>query len=256
MLRSALCGVATEHREGFVFRTEYAPHYVLLCFRTPFFCMLNGRRYEGGAGDCVLQRPGTPVVHGPLTEDTAFVNDWIYFDGDAVEIESLELPFDRVIPVEDSEIFAHLIDRVMKETVRRDSYSARLASDSIYRMLVTVKRAERVQENEEAPLRSRFRELRVRILHRYGEAWSLQRMAELSGYSVSRFCALYTGFFGISPMNDLLSTRLEMAKQLLSLGVYKVGDVAAMCGFSSIHYFSNYFKRNTGISPTAYENQA
>jgi AraC-like DNA-binding protein len=248
--------VATEHRNGFVFRAEYAPHYVLLCFRTPFFCILNGRRYTGEAGDCVLQRPGTSVVHGPLSEDAFFVNDWIYFDADAGEIEALELPFDRVIHVEDSEILVHLIDRVMKEAVRSDCYSARLVSDSIYRMLVTVKRAERVQESEEAPLRARFRELRVRILHRYGEAWSLQRMAELSGYSVSRFCALYTGFFGVSPMNDLLSTRLEKAKQLLSLGVYKVGEVAAMCGFSSIHYFSNYFKRNTGIAPTAYENQA
>lgn len=256
MLRSALCGVATGHREGFVFRTDCAPHYVLLCFRTPFFCILNGRRREGRAGDCVLQRPGTPVIHGPLTEDAAFVNDWIYFDGDAKELEPLELPFDRVITVEDFEIFAHLIDRIIKERVRKDSYSARLISDSIYRMLVTLKRADRVREDEDTPLRARFKELRVQILHRYGEGWSLQKMAELSGYSVSRFCALYTAFFGISPMNDLLSARLEMAKQLLSLGVYKVGDVATICGFSSIHYFSNYFKKITGISPTAYENQA
>ena len=252
MLRSALCGVGTEHREGFVFRTPYAPHYVLLSFKTPFFCILNGRRYEGGAGDCVLQRPGAPVVHGPLSEDAAFVNDWIYFDGDPGEIEALELPFDRVIGVEDGELLRHLIDRVMKESVRRDGYSDRLISDSIYRMLVTVKRAERVQENEEAPLLSRFKELRVRILHRYGEAWTLQRMAELSGYSVSRFCALYAEFFGVSPMNDLLKTRLEMAKQLLSLRVYKVGDVAAMCGFSSIHYFSNFFKKHTGVTPAEY----
>ena len=255
MLRSALCGLSTEHREGFVFRTEHAPHCVLLCFRTPFFCILNGKRYEGVAGDCLLQRPGTVIVHGPLLEDASFVNDWIYFDGDAKEIEALELPFDTLISVEDSEIFAHLIDRIMKETVRGDCYSERIVSDSIYRMLVTLKRAERVRESEEAPLLSRFKELRVRILHRYGEEWSLQRMAELSGYSVSRFCALYTAFFDISPMNDLLAKRLEMAKQLLALGVYKIGDVATMCGFSSIHYFSNYFKRNTGVAPSAYENQ-
>ena len=78
-------------------------------------------------------------------------------------------------------------------------------------------------------------------------------MAELLGYSVSRFCALYTGFFGKSPMNDLLDKRLEMAKQLLALRAYKVGDVAQMCGFSSIHYFSKFFKSRTGVSPAKYE---
>lgn len=252
MLRAAICGVATEHREGFVFRTDHAPHYVLLYFRTPFFCILNGKRYEGRAGDCVLQRPGAAVEHGPLSEREQFINDWIYFDGDHEEIGALELPFDTVIPMEDGEIFSHLIDRVMKEKVREDIYSDRLISDSIYRMLVTVKRAERVQKNEDTPLHSRFKELRVRILHHYGEDWSLQRMASISGYSVSRFCALYADFFGVSPMNDLLAKRLEMAKQYLSLGVYKVGDVATMCGFSSIHYFSNFFKKHTGVTPAEY----
>ena len=252
MFRSALCGVATEHREGFVFRTDHAPHYVLLHFRTPFFCILNGKRYVGKAGDCVLQRPGTPVIHGPLSEGEQFINDWIYFDGDHEEIDALELPFEAVIGLEDGEVFAHLIDRVMKEKVRDDGYSERLISDSIYRMLVTVKRAERVQKNEDPPLLSRFKRLRVRILHQYGEDWSLQKMAALSGYSVSRFCALYTAFFAVSPMNELLEKRLEMAKQFLSLGVYKVGDVATMCGFSSIHYFSNFFKRHTGVTPAEY----
>jgi len=252
MFRSAICGVATEHREGFVFRTDHAPHYVLLCFRTPFFCVLNGKRYEGRAGDCLLQRPGSAVIHGPLAQDRQFINDWIYFDGEKEELDPLELPFDTLIPMEDRTVFAPLIDRVLKESVRRDAYSDRLISDSIYRMLVTVKRAERVQKNEDTPLLTSFKELRVRILHHYGEDWSLQKMAALSGYSVSRFCALYTGFFGVSPMNDLLEKRLEMAKQYLALNVYKVGDVAAMCGFSSIHYFSNFFKKRTGISPAAY----
>ena len=255
MLHAALCGVGTGHREGFVFCNDHAPHYVLLCFRTPFFCVLNGTRFEGKAGWCVLQRPGTRVIHGPLSDTEQFVNDWIYFDADAADIAPLELPFEAVIPMEDDGTFARLIDRVMKERVRNDAYSARLISDQIYRMLVTVKRAEREQKNEDPPLLAKFKRVRVKILHRYGEQWDLKKMAGLPGYSVSRFCALYTEFFGISPMNDLLNKRLEMAKQLLSLHAYKVGDVAAMCGFTSIHYFSNFFKKHTGCSPAEYETE-
>lgn len=253
MLRSALCGVSTGHREGFVFHTDHAPHYVLLCFQTPFFCVLNGKRIEGREGDCLLQRPGTEVTHGPLSATEQFINDWIYFDADPQELAPLALPFDTLISLGDGTVFSHLIDRVMKEKIRGDLYSDRLISDCIFRMLVTVKRAERIGENEDIPLLTRFKELRVGILRRYGDDWTLQRMAEESDYSVSRFCALYTDFFHISPMNDLLEKRLEMAKQFLELGVYKVGDVATLCGFSSIHYFSNFFKKRTGCSPADYK---
>ena len=255
-MREALCGVATDHREGFVFRNDRAPHHVLLCFRTPFFCELRGKRLEGRAGWCVLQRAGTRVVHGPLCEKERFVNDWIYFDAEEGELDGLELPFEEMIPMEDNGTIGELIARILREKARADAYSPRLISDCIYRMLVTLKRAQREGKGEETLVGARFRRARVQILQRYGEHWTLERMAELAGYSVSRFCALYSELFGVSPMNDLLATRLEMAKQLLSLGVYKVGDVATMCGFSSIHYFSNYFKRNTGISPISYENQA
>ena len=252
MFRSVMGGVHTEHREGFVFQTPRAPHYLLLCFESPFFCVINGERIEGGRGCCVLHRPGTPVLHGPLNAASGFVNHWIYFDAPSEEIAGLELPFDTPITLEDAAIIAHPIDRILKETVRNDAFSERLISDSIYRLLVILKRAERVRKSEDLPLRSRFKEVRVRILRQCGEPWTLRRMADLSGYSVSRFCALYKDFFGISPMNDLLERRLEMAMQMLRLGAYKVGDVAQLCGFSSIHYFSNFVKKRTGRSPADY----
>lgn len=216
--------------------------------------MRNGERIEGKAGDVILHRPGSRVIHGPLSENEQFINDWIYFsdEGDGT-IASLPLPFDTLLHPEDPTLTERLISDIMEESLRRDAYSDRLISDAIYKMLSSLCRLGPTETPETSTLYSQFYDARIRILNRYGDPWTLESMAQLTGYSVSRFSALYTTFFGISPMNDLLNERLEMAKQLLLLRAYKIGDVAELCGFSSIHYFSGFFKRRTGVSPSDYQ---
>ena len=63
-------------------------------------------------------------------------------------------------------------------------------------------------------------------------------------------------------MLDIMENALKEGACGLSLGLmYEPGiyadieelkDVARLCGFSSIHYFSNFFKRRTGRSPSSY----
>lgn len=249
MFKNKLCGVNTGHRKGFVHRST-APQYLLLSFKTPFFAVLNGIRVEGRAGDAILHRPGSTVIHGPLAKNEQFVNDWIHFSTDAEqELASLPLKFDTVLCTNQTDVIEMLISDIISENVRNDRLSERLISDMLYRLLSVMARST-PREHREESLFSKFETARVHILHAYGEEWTLEKMAALTGYSVSRFCALYTELFGISPMNDLLEARLKNAKALLSLHAYKVGDVAKMCGFSSIHYFSCFIKKHTGKSPS------
>ncbi len=48
----------------------------------------------------------------------------------------------------------------------------------------------------------------------------------------------------------LTSIRLNYAENMLVSGEYTIGEVATMCGFSDIFYFSKVFKENRGISPS------
>ena len=81
---------------------------------------------------------------------------------------------------------------------------------------------------------------------------TLEAMAALTGYSVSRFCALYSARFQKSPKAELLEIRLAMAKDRLRYSDLSVSAVAAECGFQSLYYFSKYFRQQTGLSPTAF----
>lgn len=250
MLKNCLCGTNTGHAMGFVHKTISAPHHLVLHFKTPFFCVINGKRIEGMPGDCLIQQKGDIVIHGPLSENDQFINDWIYFDSD----ETLHnLPINKLIKAENDEEIGGIIESIIHEENSRDEHSKRLISDSIYKMLVILMRAADKNVEETSPEKMRFREARAYIMAHSTERWTLAKMAEYTGYSVSRFCALYNEYFGKSPMDELLDKRLELAKRLLTLDVDKIGDIASMCGFSSVHYFSRFFKNRTGVSPGNYK---
>ncbi|MBQ3016816.1 MAG: helix-turn-helix transcriptional regulator [Clostridia bacterium] len=250
MLRNCLCGTNTGHAVGFIHKTLSAPHHVILHFKTPFFCIINGKRIEGMPGDCLIQQKGDTVIHGPLSENEQFINDWIYFDSDE---ELHNLPINTIINTENGGEIGDLIEYIIREENARDEHPKRLISDSIYKMLVILMRAADKSVEEISPEKLRFAEARSYILAHSTERWTLAKMAEYAGYSVSRFCAIYNDYFNKSPMDELLDKRLDIAKRLLSLNVDKIGDVAAMCGFSSVHYFSRFFKNRTGLSPSNYK---
>ena len=62
----------------------------------------------------------------------------------------------------------------------------------------------------------------------------------------------FTRDYGTSPINYLLSLRLQESKQLLQSTNHSMSQIARIVGFSSSCYFSEVFKKATGISPSEY----
>ncbi len=57
---------------------------------------------------------------------------------------------------------------------------------------------------------------------------------------------------GRSIQQEIVSRRLDTAKRLLLLGEASLSEISERSGFSSIHYFSNVFKKEIGESPAAW----
>ena len=62
----------------------------------------------------------------------------------------------------------------------------------------------------------------------------------------------FTRDYGTSPINYLLSLRLQESKILLQSTNHSMSQIARIVGFSSPCYFSQVFKKATGISPSEY----
>ena len=92
------------------------------------------------------------------------------------------------------------------------------------------------------------------MLENYSEKITIEMLSKRANFSTSRFCVLYNEFFNSTPIDDLLNIRMENAKTMLRFGDYTISEIADMCGFSSVHYFSRKFKERIGKSPTDYRN--
>ncbi|MFA6568232.1 MAG: AraC family transcriptional regulator [Victivallales bacterium] len=58
--------------------------------------------------------------------------------------------------------------------------------------------------------------------------------------------------FGTSPYDYLMQKRIEEARLMLRHSAFSVKEIASRLKFSDQYYFSNYFKRKTGMSPQKY----
>ncbi len=66
------------------------------------------------------------------------------------------------------------------------------------------------------------------------------------------FCHSFKDIMGITVMEYVLKTRLAAAKALLTSERYSIGEISDMCGFSSVAYFCQAFKKAFAITPNMY----
>lgn len=81
------------------------------------------------------------------------------------------------------------------------------------------------------------------------ENLTLSDIARENNVSVSYIKLLFSTYAGISPKSYFNQMRLRSAAELLSLGL-SVTEVSDRMNFSSPNYFSAFYKKHTGISPS------
>ena len=90
----------------------------------------------------------------------------------------------------------------------------------------------------------------------YQEEISLPKLARLANLSESSFFRKFREEMKTSPMQWLLNLRIHKAMEFLIRSDMNIGEIAAATGFSDSLYFSRQFRRQVGVSPKNYRNQA
>lgn len=90
----------------------------------------------------------------------------------------------------------------------------------------------------------------------YRENINLDILVETSHVSRYYLVHAFTKEYGISPINYMISCRIEEAKQLLKNDDYPLSFISRFLGFSSPSYFSQTFKKICGLSPNEYRKQS
>lgn len=81
---------------------------------------------------------------------------------------------------------------------------------------------------------------------------SLKDIADACACSESTVSHLFKKYANQPVKKYIRNLRINQAKVLLSASDVPVTNVALLCGFSDVNYFSTVFKKDTGLAPTAY----
>ncbi|MBE7079132.1 MAG: helix-turn-helix domain-containing protein [Clostridiales bacterium] len=90
------------------------------------------------------------------------------------------------------------------------------------------------------------------IRENFAKDITLEDMALIAGFSEKYFCKFFKDMTGTTPVQYLLTYRIERAARKLLGSDLSVTQIAYDCGFNDLSYFIKTFKTFKGVSPKDY----
>jgi len=250
-------GINTDHDKGEFCKKITFSHYSFFYFLTPFTHQVGDDFLLGNAGEALIIPPHAIVYHGPQKNmENGFKNDWFYANGKEIAelLSAFPLPINSAFPISSPELIKNTLQTLNLEQLdKRDGYKSKIDL-AIKNMIIDLYRS--YMDLAPCNTKNHIAYVRSEIGKNLTKKWTVEEMAMLSGYSVSRFSDLYNEKYGVSPKADLINMRLESSKRLLLYTTLSVDEIALQCGFGSIYHFSKIFKSIIGVSPSIYRHNA
>ena len=89
----------------------------------------------------------------------------------------------------------------------------------------------------------------------FRENITLDKLSSLTFLNKYYLSHEFKKYSGLSPIDYLLTKRLKEAKKLLATTDLSITQIANIVGFGTASYFSQYFKKTEGISPSLYRTE-
>lgn len=175
-----------------------------------------------------------------------------------IEFESKPNYVDKCIKnyfFKNNNIIRNLLISVEKEwTFKKYAYKKKCLS-LLYEILALLEQNEMLSYIDEDKLNIIKPSIEYLENNYYDPQINVTILAKQSRVSISYFRKLFSLIYGMSPSKYLQVIRINKAKDLLANGLHSIGEIAEIVGYSNIYYFSNAFKKATGISPSKFTRQ-
>ena len=247
-------------REG----TKANPHYhdsieISIVLKGPTFYHINHQSYLVETGDVVIINPYD--LH--FEEQKTGTSHHMHLGLDSFQLlgyEKNQIPIiSPVIKMGQSEVFHHIIKRVLKEKEESQLYQEAVMRLLATDLLILLLREIDKQKLPIKPVKQKEKSktvlansIKYYLEAHHSEDISLDSLSSSMYISPTYMSKLFKQETGESPINYLIKIRMEKAKELLVKEELSVKEIANSVGYQDAYHFSKLFKKYTGNSPSDY----
>ena len=198
-------------------------------------------------GQVWLYAPGVPQKYTMYSQDKT-VYRYLHFNGSDVAglLSSLGIVCSVPIQVK-SGVLTGLFDQI-QNCIADDSPLSGLQAEYHTLQLICQIAENRLQSSETHLLK----QVTDRMEHSFATPYDAQLYAQMLNLSVSRFQHLFRQHLGQPPYAYYVQLRIANACSLLEETDLRIGEIAETCGYEDAMYFTQAFKRITGLTPSDY----
>jgi two-component system response regulator YesN len=84
------------------------------------------------------------------------------------------------------------------------------------------------------------------------ELLNISKLSAMCDITPEYFRKIFREYFGNSPIAHINEMKVSRAKELISSGMYSLGEICELSGYSDFSHFSREFKKATGVPPSEY----
>ena len=240
-------GYSAEHPEDFGYDFPLEDGYLLLLTSTPAEFLVDEHLQEYPANSAILYAPGQKVYYKACGQ--IYRNDWIRFSSTEAFVTRFPVT-GRPFPVSDPEYCHNLFKLLTWES----SFSSRDSELIISNLLQSLflKLHQDSSNRQTMPHATELTLLRKRILNNPQLDWNVDQMAKELHISTGHLQLLYKKAFGVTCMDDVISGRIQMAKERLIYTSNTILEISEACGYHNVEHFCRQFRKYAGCSPGSF----
>lgn len=241
-------GCNSEHDIHFVTnRPKGWDCYIMLFIKTPFYFYIGGEKRKYDSNHFILIDRNTSFHYG-ATEDY-YCDDWMQFYSSSNTLKLYNIPFNKPIPeVPLAATYFSLIEEIF---IGANANREKICSQLMDSLLSYISGTMNFPKSN-VPFYNEFSTIRHNIYAHPEKEWSLEDISRTAGLSRSYFQQKYKDFFHVSCGSDIINSRISQAKIYLKDTLLSIQEIADFCGYHSEVHFSRQFKKEVGITPSAY----
>lgn len=256
-LSLSFCGMAeckSGHQYGPAVRPNYLIHFIL---KGQGIYQVGERKYELHEGQGFLIEPEV-LTHYKADDEKPWTYVWVGFSGEMAKtyLSDIGLNSDQLIfQCDQKEEVQALVLKMMKYSENSISNQYYLQS-FLYQFFAVLTSELKINSTVHTNKESIYVQEAVNFIrNNYFRGINVTDIAEHISVNRSYLYKLFQNSFQMSPKEFLTNFRISRAKELLTDSKLSIENIALSCGYNEVLVFSKMFKKEVGVSPSAYRKE-